>query len=114
MQFVTKKDIIKRYISKRKIFTDEKEVEDILNSFLDYTLKKLKSPIFTHTYAYELGVLGFINEKSFNIKDLIEDPSTDKFKKAENMMHEDMLQFNGKKIKSYKKYDLKNDKLRRI
>ena len=114
MKFATKKDLIKKYTEKRKVFTDEKEVEDILNSLLSFIVKKLSSTTFDKNYAYNVESFCDIYENEFDIKSLLKNPETQEFRKAENMLHELILKPGKKKIILNEEYDLKNSFRHRI
>lgn len=108
MEYFSKKEIVDIYTDKRDILKTE-EVEDLLNCFLEYTLKKIKER-GTYSIAYNLESLGQFYEKEFDTRDLIKSVKETSRIKAEKKMHEYILN----NITKPKEIKIENDPIHRI
>lgn len=90
MDYATKKDIVERYTNKRKVLNTE-DVEDLLDTFVDYVLSKIEKVDSKDIFAYNISGFGEIYEDDFDPRLLVSERNTQIRSKTENKLHEYIL-----------------------
>lgn len=108
MEFATKKDLIKKYAEKRKVL-DEDDVKDLLDCFINYTLKELRR-VQTKEFAYGIDNFGDLFIKEFDTSKLLK-PQKDL---SRIVTERQMKEYIFSKMTKPKKIYIRNDKKLRI
>lgn len=106
MQYATKKDVIEKYAQSRKN-VEEEDVEDLINTFIDYLNMKLDRSTRSSNYVVSVDGLGKFYEYQFDSRQLAEKKDSHIKIKTENLMHEWAL--GNIKINPRKDFDIKFD-----